>query len=290
MSTPPLGHTRCYWTLLSPSLQFLYLDPVLQAHLSDPPEEDVKPSATTKSKADGMIGKTLLDYVHPEEQNSAKIDLGQVLDSKTLHGSVTRVRFSSLTKIRREMGCLPWTNPKSVGVDKDYIPVDLVINWAADGLVLCFLHAVVDVDPDKENDFSLRETQAWTNWCGTPALDPEQVQMMFGRLLVCGGAETPGGSAGGGANGAPGGIGGRVFQILVNDSTKAHLISWPPTDHRHLARLAHNINLDAVNTDAKTSCTRRFKASNFPPELGAAVESIFIPHGKSLSLPLFPVQ
>ena len=64
------------WTLLTSDLCFLYLDPVLATHLGD--------------QADLLIGKSLLAYVHPDEQASAEVDLGAVLESRTLHGSVTR--------------------------------------------------------------------------------------------------------------------------------------------------------------------------------------------------------
>lgn len=64
------------WTMLSADLHFIYLDPVLQSHL--------------EQQAQLLIGKSLLSFVHPDEQASAKQDLGGVLDSRTLHGSVTR--------------------------------------------------------------------------------------------------------------------------------------------------------------------------------------------------------
>lgn len=64
------------WALLSSELQFIYLDPVLASHLED--------------QAELLVGKSLLSFVHPDEQASAKVDLGGVLDSRTLHGSVTR--------------------------------------------------------------------------------------------------------------------------------------------------------------------------------------------------------
>jgi hypothetical protein len=41
-------------------------------------------------QADSLVGKSLLAFVHPDEQASAKHDLGSVLESKTVHGSVTR--------------------------------------------------------------------------------------------------------------------------------------------------------------------------------------------------------
>ena len=68
--------TTIDWTLLTSDLTFLYLDPVLASHLGE--------------QADLLIGKPLLAYVHPDEQASAKVDLGAVLESRTLHGSVTR--------------------------------------------------------------------------------------------------------------------------------------------------------------------------------------------------------
>lgn len=64
------------WALLSSSLHFLALDPVLSYHLQD--------------QAIQLIDKSLLDFVHPEEQASARHDLGGVLEDRTLHGSVTR--------------------------------------------------------------------------------------------------------------------------------------------------------------------------------------------------------
>ena len=62
--------------LLTSSLHFLALDPVLTYHLQE--------------QASAIIGKPLLDFVHPEEQASAKYDLKCVLQDNTLHGSVTR--------------------------------------------------------------------------------------------------------------------------------------------------------------------------------------------------------
>lgn len=70
------------WAMLSADLQFIYLDPVLESHLEE--------------QAELLVGKSLLSFVHPDEQASAKQDLGGVLDSRTLHGSVTRyVPFTS---------------------------------------------------------------------------------------------------------------------------------------------------------------------------------------------------
>ena len=92
---PKVGETRCCvfsndrvsitsipltcladWSLLSSDLHFIYMDPVLASHLAE--------------QADSLVGKSLLAFVHPDEQASAEHDLGGVLESRTLHGSITR--------------------------------------------------------------------------------------------------------------------------------------------------------------------------------------------------------
>ena len=76
LSVPLTSVIAVDWSLLTSDLTFLYLDPVLATHLGE--------------QADLLIGRSLLSYVHPDEQESAKADLGAVLESRTLHGSVTR--------------------------------------------------------------------------------------------------------------------------------------------------------------------------------------------------------
>lgn len=157
--------------------------------------------------------------------------------------------------------------------------VDIVINWAAEGLVLCFIHAIVDLSPG-DND----ETQktVWTNWCGTPYMPMTQIEVLYHALLMC--VPQPGNMS-------------RVFQILSTQRDRPLLMSWPPDsgqgpNSRDLAKLVDNVHIGADVTggnDAKTSCTRRYKSSQGMPQvLGGEVESIFIPHGKSspfLSVP-----
>jgi hypothetical protein len=64
--------------------------------------------------------------------------------------------------------------------DDTYMTLEIVINWAADhsdynhwggGVILCFLHAVIDIDPVADNDE--RHKTGWTNWCGTPLFERE---------------------------------------------------------------------------------------------------------------------
>ena len=158
--------------------------------------------------------------------------------------------------------------------------VDIVINWAAEGLVLCFLHAIVDLSPC-DND----ETQKtdWTNWCGTPYMPNAQIEILWRALLMC--IPQPGNMS-------------RVFQILSTQRDRPLLISWPPDsvqspNSRDFARLVDNVHIGADVTsgnDAKTSCTRRYKSSQgIPQVLGGEVESIFIPHGKSSSFLSQPI-
>lgn len=73
---PCLTQQSADWTLLSSELRFLVLDPVLAFHLQE--------------QSSQIISTSLLDFVHPEEQASAREDLGGVINDRTLHGSVTR--------------------------------------------------------------------------------------------------------------------------------------------------------------------------------------------------------
>ncbi|KAF8071733.1 hypothetical protein FPV67DRAFT_1667202 [Lyophyllum atratum] len=263
VNLPKVGQTRCYWALLSSELQFIYLDPVLQSHLEE--------------QAELLVGKSLLSFVHPDEQASAKNDLGGVLESRTLHGSVTRARFSRLSRVRRQLGYegppAPWSDAEKIALDKDYMGVDIVINWAAEGLVLCFIHAIVDLNPSDNDEH--RKT-GWTNWCGTPFMDDQQIQSLYRRLLVC--VHSPDTLT-------------RVFQILDNREGRPLLLSWPPDqgqgqqrpNARDFALLVENANIGTGlpdGNDAKTSCTRRYKGLQTMPSVpGGEVESIFIPHG-----------
>lgn len=80
--TVPLGRTRCYWCILSPKLEFVFLDPILHTHLGQ------------ESKA--FIGTNLLDYVHPDEQAALAQDLmPKVGDAGGVEGSGV---FGSITR------------------------------------------------------------------------------------------------------------------------------------------------------------------------------------------------
>ncbi|KAI0314615.1 hypothetical protein OF83DRAFT_1174600 [Amylostereum chailletii] len=231
------------WSLLSADLRFIYLDPVLAHHLAD--------------QADLLIGQPLIKFVHPEEQATANRDLGNVLDSPTpdgLIGSVTRMRFSRLSRVRRLLGYQGplefWGDADKVAIDANYMAVDIIINWAADGLVFCFLHASTNLSPlDDDKHFK----SAWSNWCETKNFSTQDATMLCSRLY----------------NHIPqNGHMYRVFQIITNTPERHLLLTWPPDQQdkgpcaRDFARLSHHIELtsppDAPST-AKTTCTNRFK-------------------------------
>lgn len=189
-----------------------------------------------------------------------------------------RVRYCRLSRIRRILGhqgpSQPWPDGDKVSVDAYYMVVDIVINWAAEGLVLCFIHAVVDLEPG-DNDEHHRTP--WTNWCGTPCMHAEQLSLLQQRLLYY----FPQ------SNAAT-----RVFQILLNSNYSQQdcrlLLSWPPDSSqeytgmagaKEFARRAAGIQTSTRDNSAKTSCTRRWRIQDTMPGIGE-VESVFIPHGK----------
>ena len=150
--------------------------------------------------------------------------------------------------------------------------VDLVMNWAAEGLGLCFIHAVVDLTP---NDNDEQNKTGWTNWCGTPSMGMEQIQLLYRRLLVC----------------LPQTRNTRVFQILANQPDRPLLMNWPPDQGhgptgRDFAKLVEDVRIGTgppSAKDAKTSCTRRYRSTQDMSATMSEVESIFIPHGKSFT-------
>jgi hypothetical protein len=177
------------------------------------------------------------------------------------------VRYSRLSRIRYQLGhriaTSPWEEADKIALDSNYMAVDIVINWAADGLVLCFIHAVTDLTP---NDNDEQHKSQWTNWCGTPWMGIQQIELLYQRLLVCI-PQTTNPS--------------RVFQILSNEDDKSLMMTWPPDQGqgRDYAKLVEAVNIRPTEqTGAKTSCTRRYKALQ-NMSMGE-VESIIVPHGQ----------
>lgn len=141
--------------------------------------------------------------------------------------------------------------------------------------MLCFIHAVVDLEPG-DNDENHRTP--WTNWCGTPCMHPEQIALLQQRLLYYFPQST---------------TAHRVFQILLSSNYSQPecrlLLSWPPDNSqeypgmagpKEFARRAAGIQTSTRDNSAKTSCTRRWRIQDTMPGIGE-VESVFIPHGKT---------
>ncbi|VDB88418.1 unnamed protein product [Peniophora sp. CBMAI 1063] len=259
---PRVGETRCYWTLLSSSLRFLYLDPVLQYHLQD--------------QASLLVGRSIIDLVHPDEQYAAQRDLSDVLQTGNLDGTLTRMRFSRLSRVRRMLGhqgpAHYWADADKIAIDVDWMAVDLVANVAADDLLLVFIHAAVDLSP---LDSDPHQHSSWSNWCGTSLFDGHAAPALFQSL--CASLPVPSQTS-------------RVFQIMTAQQPHTLLLSWPPEQPHaptatEYARLAEGVNLsrDApASSAAKTTCTRRFKAREQAMSSSDAyrlVDSVFIPHG-----------
>ncbi|KAL4064525.1 hypothetical protein J3A83DRAFT_4101177 [Scleroderma citrinum] len=259
---PKLGETRCYWSLLSSELSFIYLDPVLASHLED--------------QAALLIGRSLLSFVHPDEQHTARTDLTDALEQKTTHGSVTRVRYCRLSRVRRLLGYSAqspsWNDTDRITANDYYMPVDIVISWAAEGLVLCFIHAVDDLGPADNGE---HHKTPWASWCGTPSMSSSQLHLLQQRLQYS--CSQPG-------------VLSKVFQILTNSSHQDHrlIFSWPPdANHEYsnkpsakdFARRAEGVFPPAHDSSAKTSCTKRWRIGGTMPAINGEVESVFIPHG-----------
>ena len=79
---PKLGSIRCYWTILSPSLDYVYLDPLLEHHLGE--------------HAQQFLGSNLLDFVHPDERDQLAEDLLPKPDR--IAGVETAGVFGSVTR------------------------------------------------------------------------------------------------------------------------------------------------------------------------------------------------
>ncbi|KAK4055054.1 hypothetical protein OIO90_003395 [Microbotryomycetes sp. JL221] len=282
----PLGGTRCYWCILTPSLDFAFLDPVLHTHLG------------AESKL--FIGTNLLDYVHPDERDALandllpKVGVNGGIEASGVFGSITRCRYSRLPRIRRIFGCVsPETDPDaSLYVsDEHFLPLAITTSWIGGGgieqdaqtglqlkgAVLAFFHATEDKDEQKDNDES--SPSAWTNWCGPrvedgPYLDERRCQQMVEALSRATGIDPfspPGGPY------PPQ----HVFQIL--DHRGQIIVSFPNTGDRYgpeeYAALARGVSTHQKATfEDRTSCTRRYRSKHPIMKSGslATVDSVVI--------------
>lgn len=173
-------------------------------------------------------------------------------------------------------------------LDEEYLICDLVINCVGENLVLCFFHAIVGklssvpgtcayahacADKKPLEDQSEAEKSEWSNWCGAPSSLSlvEYAADMYTALIP--------------NSHFAGHHPQRVFQILRNEG-RGIVFTWPLNGYEVLefGGIARDVNLGgtgAVN-EARTSCTRRYKA-NWRGQLSgmaSEVESVYIPYGK----------
>ncbi|KAF8311979.1 hypothetical protein DL93DRAFT_2044679, partial [Clavulina sp. PMI_390] len=59
------------WVLLDAQFRLLFTDPVLTCHL--------------KEQAQPMIGRSLLEFIHPDERGSASRDFDVVVKQQAIH-------------------------------------------------------------------------------------------------------------------------------------------------------------------------------------------------------------
>ncbi|TXT10206.1 uncharacterized protein COLE_04140 [Cutaneotrichosporon oleaginosum] len=288
-----VGRIRCYWALLVPQygsapgggtkleLKFVYLDPVLSTHLGP--------------QSLGVLNHGLIDLIHPSEREQARNDLASAIQSDDLQGSVTRMRFSRLSRIRQMCGAQPNDIPippdiNAVTEDSDYLIIDLVLNWVADGLLLAFFHAIKDFDPQGNNDPSRRH-EGWSNFCGSVGMTDEHIQTLHQSISA---NVTPPQRT----RYPPT----RVFQLhSVNHSAQptSMVFTWPPArptdkpseqfdglyDADEYADLMRGVDMDpsalaAKPGEVRTNCTTRFGAEHSIRTEGVYrhVTSVFIPY------------
>ncbi|GMK57516.1 hypothetical protein CspeluHIS016_0403500 [Cutaneotrichosporon spelunceum] len=295
ITIPSLGQVRCYWALLVPhygpapdggsqlELKFVHLDPVLSSHLGP--------------QSAGVLNHGLIDLIHPGEREQARNDLSSAIQSDDLQGSVTRMRFSRLSRIRQMRGAQPNDitlppNVETVTEDSEYLIMDLVLNWVADGLLLAFLHAIKDFDPQANNDPN-RKNEGWSNFCGSAGMTEENIQTLQQSIST---NVTPPSRT----RYPPT----RVFQVHSVDHNAAHATSmvftWPPArptdkpspqydglyDADEYADLMRGVDMDpnalaAKPGEVRTNCTTRFGAEHSIRTEGLYrhVTSVFIPYG-----------
>ncbi|WVR09500.1 hypothetical protein IAU60_006568 [Kwoniella sp. DSM 27419] len=302
---PPVGAVRCYWALLTPryiplppqpdgsspgtklELEFVHPDPVLGVHLA-------------KQKL-SMMGRGVIEFIHPHEREQARRDLLSAIASDDLQGSVTRVRFARLSRIRTILGCPPEENFFPADADKfaeddEYIILDLVLNWVANGVLLAFFHAIKDKDPVANND-PRRSHEEWNNWCGTREMSEDQIEALQNNISA---RITPPTLT----RYPPS----RVFQLHYTEppldpslpSPPPRLIfSWPPArpigtrpepdglyNAKEFCEMMKNVDMDPSQLNAgpdelRTNCTTRYGAQHSITTEGVYrhVTSVFIPYG-----------
>jgi hypothetical protein len=167
--------------------------------------------------------------------------------------AIHRVRYCRLSAIKSRLGLRQaerstaepsLTDTKRLAYDETFLTCEIILNFVADhpnlpyhhggGLALCFMHAAIDVDPNRDNDEYNKSN--WSNWCETPAMRTkvcpsfisrtwriylwQDIEDMYRQLM---GNVTPSQFTGPSHSS-------HIFQILSNGSPRRVLFHWPPSD------------------------------------------------------------
>jgi hypothetical protein len=81
-----------------------------------------------------MIDRGIMEFIHPVEREQARKDLTAAIAKDDLQGSVTRMRFARLSRIRLILGCAPDDldlppTADLIAEDQDWMVLDMVLNW-----------------------------------------------------------------------------------------------------------------------------------------------------------------
>ncbi|SGZ01720.1 BQ5605_C033g11162 [Microbotryum silenes-dioicae] len=295
-NTVALGRTRCYWSILSPSLDYIAVDPILDAHL--------------KEQKDRFLGTNMLDYVHPDERDALRADLmpnpgrdgHSGIEQAGIFGSVTRCRYSRVPRIRQMLGATePETDPeaKLIAYDSEYLSIDITTSWIGGGetgfgsgngdelrgAVLAFFHATADKDEARDNDESRRSH--WSNWCGPRSEDGGYLDQARCVELEAALARATSYNISSRHQSLSEGPPPHVFQIINTDghpivtfpppSTPAH--EYDPTEYAALGQQV--VNKPRPSHESRTSCTRRYRDKHPLLKAGSlvSIESVVILYG-----------
>ncbi|ORX56162.1 hypothetical protein DM01DRAFT_1303547 [Hesseltinella vesiculosa] len=145
MSQSHQENVSCFWGLLAlPNYEIAYL-----------PSKILSTTVYRRPMKDLIFGRSLLDFVHPDERQLAKSDFDKFAQCNGLGGAITRCRL-------RKLDCLSNYEVHDYGTDLDWITVDVVTYSATENLLLAFFHCDqgfpvlphVLCDYDKENEIA----------------------------------------------------------------------------------------------------------------------------------------
>ncbi|KAI9319788.1 hypothetical protein BX666DRAFT_1916371 [Dichotomocladium elegans] len=223
--------TSCFWALLSPErLEFLYLPRAAsRAIIND-----------NKSVTDLLMHRSLLDFVHPDELDSAQTDFARFLSARVPAGSITRCRLRSFSNLalRHEVSSKerkdisrsqssPYTLRDLIATP-EWAIVDVVMYIASESFVLAFFH-----DPVYFKDSGATQTQ-----CGQLGFETDEIARLFDLFDRCCALPSPT----------------SLFQIYEDD--RLH-VSWPRQyDSHEVHQVINHIVRKEVPSCTSSRCSK----------------------------------